>query len=91
MHRYLKSNIVPVLAMKTYLGCGGIAPLILDFSAKRRWVVNFTPLSLCPLVKSSGTHWIGDLVSPKDGLAFSQKRQISFLPVMEPQNMQPLP
>jgi hypothetical protein len=35
-------------AMKTYWGSGGIAPRILDFGTRWRWVVSFTPLPLYP-------------------------------------------
>jgi hypothetical protein len=38
--------------MKTYWGNGGIAPRILDFGTRWRWVVSFTPRPLYPKVKS---------------------------------------
>jgi hypothetical protein len=39
-------------AMKTYWGCGGIAPRILDLGTRWRWVVSCTPRPLCIQGKS---------------------------------------
>jgi hypothetical protein len=39
-------------AMKTYWGSGGIAPRILDFGTRWRWVVSFTSRPLYPQGKS---------------------------------------
>jgi hypothetical protein len=40
-------------AMKIYRGCGGIAPCILDFGTRWRWVVRFMPWLFYPQGKSS--------------------------------------
>jgi hypothetical protein len=38
--------------MKTYWGSGGIAPRILDFGTRWRWVISVTSRPLYPHVKS---------------------------------------
>jgi hypothetical protein len=61
------SCLIMYHTMKTYCGCGGIAPRILNLSTR---VVNFTPEVIAP-----GTHWIGGWVVPRAGLDTVTKRK----------------
>ena len=45
---WYKSKVVRVHNVEAYKGSRGIAPHILNLSARWRWVVNFTPQSLYP-------------------------------------------
>jgi hypothetical protein len=50
------------------LGSGGIAPRILNLSARWRCLVSFTPGGFTPRERTPGTHWIGGWVGPRVGL-----------------------
>ena len=41
-------------------GSGGKAPFILIRGSRRRWLVSFTPRTLCPGEQAVGTQWTGD-------------------------------
>jgi hypothetical protein len=43
---YGKSKVIPVHDMKTYRGCRGTVPLILNLRARWKWMVNITPRPL---------------------------------------------
>jgi hypothetical protein len=77
--------------MKTHWS-GGIAPRILNLGTRWRWVVSLTPRPLyTPGERAPGTHWIGDLVSPRAGLDAVTKRKIPSLPPpgIEPRSSSP--
>jgi hypothetical protein len=63
-------------AIKTYWGCGGIAPRILDLGTRWRWVVSFTTRPLYPRERSPGTHLIGSWVGPRAVRKAVVKRKI---------------
>jgi len=54
--------------MKTYWGSGGIDPRILNLCTRWRWVVSFTPRSLCLRGKSLLYPLVGGWVGPIAGL-----------------------
>jgi hypothetical protein len=59
-----KGGIVSLHSLQTYMGSRGIGPLILGFSSRWRWVVNFFTSTALSLAKKPGTHWIGGWVGP---------------------------
>jgi hypothetical protein len=60
-----------------------IDPHFLDLSTSWRWVVSFTPQSLCPEERAPGTHWIGGWVDLRVGLDDVEKRKFLTLPGLE--------
>jgi hypothetical protein len=62
---------LPVHGMKAYRGCRGKASLILNFSTRWRWVVNFTPWPLTTWREP----WIGSWVGPRASLDVLEKRK----------------
>jgi hypothetical protein len=61
-------------AVKMFWG-GGIAPRILDFGTRRRWVVSSTARPLYPWGRALGTHWIGGWVGTRAVLDAVEKRK----------------
>jgi hypothetical protein len=59
------------------LGCGCIAPCILDLGTRWRWVVSFTLQPLYPQGRAPCTHWIGGWVGPE--LVWTQWWREKFL------------
>jgi len=67
-----RSKVFPGQAMKTYRGRWGIAPLILKFGTRWRWVANFTTPGTLPPEKKPGTRgW------PRSQYEGFQQRKIS--------------
>jgi hypothetical protein len=60
--------------MKAYRGSICIAPLILIFGTRRRWVVIFSP-SLFPQERGPGAQWIWGCLDPRDGLHFGWREK----------------
>jgi hypothetical protein len=69
-------KVVPVHhAMKTYWGCGGIAPHIIALAVDGgEWLVS-RPGHFIPRVRVPGTHWVGGWVGPRAGLDAALKRK----------------
>ena len=74
-----KPKVVLVLAMRTYEGSGGIAPLFLNLDARWRWVGNVTsrPFYSRQRPPFPFTLWLGCWVGPRGGLDDLEKREIS--------------
>jgi hypothetical protein len=51
----VKGKVIPILDMTACRGSERIAPLILNHSTIRRWVVNITPRPLYPGIQSIGS------------------------------------
>jgi hypothetical protein len=66
------------------MGEGRHGSTIVDFGARWRWVVGFTPRPLYSSgEKASSTHWIGGWVGPRTGLDAMGKRKIVSLQGIE--------
>jgi hypothetical protein len=65
------------------MGSGCIDPHFLDLGTSWRWVVSFTPRPLYPRGKSTGTHWIGGSINPRDGLVDFENKKFLILPGLE--------
>jgi hypothetical protein len=77
--------------MNTYWKSGGIAPLILGFSTRWRWVVSFTPLSLYLQGKSPWYPLDRRLGGPQSRSGRgSEEKNSQPLPGLEPSNIQPV-
>jgi hypothetical protein len=61
--------------MTAYRGNRGKAPLILNFSTRCRWVVNFNAMGSLPVEKNPSSHSIKDWVGPSAGPDISEKRK----------------
>jgi hypothetical protein len=68
--------------MKTYWGCGGTAPHILNLGTRwGEWSASWTG-SFNPGVRAPGTHWIGGWVDPRFGLdAVAKRKKIPLVPL----------
>jgi hypothetical protein len=60
------------------LGSGGVAPRILNFGTRWRWVVSFTYRPLYSRLKSPGIHWVEGWVGPRPGLDAVAKTRSPF-------------
>jgi len=58
---YKSSKSVPVHAMTTYRGSGGIAALICNLSNRWRWAVRLTTWTLLYPERNPSAHWIWDI------------------------------
>jgi hypothetical protein len=71
----VKRAVFPVGAMKTYRRSWCIAPLILNFGTRWRWMVNFNTRLI--YLRGGGwgpcASWIGGWVGPRNGLDVSEK------------------
>jgi hypothetical protein len=76
MTQRLKEQDTVPWTLSYVLGDGGIAPRILDFGTRWRWVVSVTPRQLYPRERAPGTHWIGGWVGPRAVLDAVVKRKI---------------
>jgi hypothetical protein len=78
-----KGKVAPVLKWQTLnhknlWGIGCIDPCFLSLGTRWRWVVSFVSLSLYPMERTSGTHWIGGWVGPRAGLDDMEWLNTSF-------------
>jgi hypothetical protein len=64
--------------MKTYWGCGGVIPRILDLGTRRECSAS-RPGRFIPRERAPGTHWIGGWVGPRAVLDTVVKRKIPSL------------
>jgi hypothetical protein len=72
--------------MKTFWGSGDIAPLILDFGTRWKWVLSLTPRPLYPAERTACTHCIGGWLGFRavlDAVAKTKKIQSLLLPGIE--------
>jgi hypothetical protein len=71
-------NLSPSTPWRHVGGSRGIAPLILNLSARWRWVFNVTSRELYPPRKElPGTIWIGRWMGPGAGLDVRERRKMS--------------
>ena len=70
-------EFIPFDAVKACRGSRGIAPLILNLSARWRWVFNVTSRELYPRERTPGTIWIGRWMGPGAGLDVRERRKMS--------------
>ena len=77
--------------MKAYKESEGIAPLILNLSARSRWVVNITARLLHPPAKNPHAHWPEGLVGPQ--ILYDQsgeEKNLLSLQGYKPRTVQPI-
>jgi hypothetical protein len=72
------------------MGSRGIAPLILNLTTRRKWVVSFMPWPLFPPGRKPSIHWIGKWVNPRANLDILErkKKSIMFASILVP-NLSP--
>lgn len=68
-----KGEVVPVAITKACGPSVGVAPLLLTFGSRLRYVINFTP----PPEKSPGSHCVGVSVGPRTSQRFVQEKNVA--------------
>jgi len=74
-----------------YRGIIGVAPLVTNLCAGRRWVVKFTPRPVFPPGKDSGIHLLGRWEEPKGQYRrFGEEENLFPLSEFKPRIVQPV-
>jgi len=79
---------IMTLLMKTYRGSSSVAPLILNFSIKWRWVHNVIPWPLYSQGRNPSTHWMVGWAGSGPGLDVFWEEKMSW-PYWDSNRMSP--